>query len=133
MFDRLIEGLIKAGFEGNPSDYYKLFERNKLNGKEIQELIIEKTVKGVFFGYPWSMYRNKNGELEATNFYGGIDKGQSWIEGDAICNQFEERYEGIKHCADIYKNPEGDGNKLNEYVALTDYWIIPFSIEKTTK
>ena len=129
LFDRAIEGLIKAGYKGNSSDYYKIIKENKLNGQEIKELMLGKTQSGYFFGNPWSMNRNNNGDVEITDIFGGvIDKGKTWIEGDAICNKFEKRYDGIKDCSDIYKNPEGDDIGLSEYISLTDYWMLPFSI-----
>jgi len=131
VFDRYIEGLIKAGLKGNPSDYYKVDANNKLNGQEIKELMLGKTQSGYWYGNQWSMNRNKNGDVEITDVFGiVIDKGKTWIEGDAICNKFETRYDGMKYCSDIYKNPEGDDIGLSEYLALTDFFIMPFSIEE---
>ena len=45
VFDRLIEGLIKAGFDGDPSDYFKVEKQNRLSGQEIRELLMGKAEK----------------------------------------------------------------------------------------
>lgn len=85
------------------------------------------TRSGYIFGIPWSTTPTKNGKFEHTDFY-GTDKGKMWVEGDSVCRQYETRWDGIKHCEDIYKNPEGDDILMNEYFSITDYWLIPFSI-----
>ena len=98
-----------------------------MTGQEIRELIVGKTITGYRFGFPWSIKINKNGEFEHTD-YSGVHKGKIWIEGYAVCRQWVTRFDGLKGCADIYKNPEGDKKTLSEYLRLTDYWIYPFSI-----
>jgi len=90
-----------------------------------------KTQSGYFFGNQLSININKNGDVAVTDILSGVvTKGKTWIEGDAICSKFEILYDGMKDCSDIYKNPEGDDIGLSEYLALTDYSIMPFSIEK---
>ena len=129
VFDRWIEGLIKAGLKGDPSDYYKVHKENKMTGQEIQELVIGKTMTGYVFGFPWSRKIYKNGESETTIF-SVVHKGKTWIEGDVLCGQYETLYDGFKGCSDIYKNPEGDKKTLSEYLLLSDYGLFQFSIEK---
>ena len=130
VFDRYIEGLIKAGLKEDPSDYYKVHKENKMTGQEIRELIVGKTITGYFFAGSWSEKINKNGESEHTDF-SGVHKAKIWIEGDAVCQQYETHLDGLKGCADIYKNPEGDKKTLSEYLLLTDFWIFPFSIKES--
>jgi hypothetical protein len=130
VFDRYIEGLIKAGFKGDPSDYFIVNEKNKLNGQEIKELLFGKVMSGTVMGFEWSAYRSKDGGLESPNFWGGIDKGKSWIEGNEICNRYETRYDGIKFCSDIYGNPEGDELSKSEYLRFNDFALLPFSVDK---
>jgi hypothetical protein len=101
-----------------------------MTGREIHELLFGKTMAGYFMGFRWSVNTEKNGEIEAVSFDGKVYKGKSWIEGDAICRQYETRYDGFKDCADIYRNPEGDERRLSEYLLLTDYFIFPFSVEE---
>ena len=55
VFDRGIEGLIKAGYKADPSNYYKLKKENKLTGQEIRELIFGKKIEGTYFYIPWSL------------------------------------------------------------------------------
>ena len=128
VFDRSIEGLIKAGYKGNPSNYSKIIEENRLNGNEIKELILNKKVSGEALGFAWSQSSNGKGEFEFTYYDGSTHKGKSWVDGDTLCYQFESIYDGIKYCAEIYKNPEGNKNELSEYLSLTDFWIFPFAI-----
>ncbi|MCP3901715.1 MAG: hypothetical protein GY707_18555 [Desulfobacteraceae bacterium] len=132
VFDRQIEGLIKAGFKGEPTNYYKLKKENKLLGQEIQDLIFGKTIRGNIFNFTWSMTTNKDGKTEYANPILGnrTFKGKSWVKGDTVCRQYESLYDGIKDCAEIYRNPEGDNMTYSEYLLLTDYLIIPFSIEE---
>lgn len=120
---------MKAGLKGNPSGYYKVHKENKMTGQEIQELIVGKTITGYAFGFPWSTKINKSGECETTDFF-GVHKGKIWIDGDALCTQYETLYDGLKGCSDIYKNPEGDKKTFSEYLLLADYWLFPFSIEE---
>lgn len=129
VFDRWIEGLIKAGYKGNPSNYNKIIQENKMTGQEIRELIVGKTITGYRFGKPWTTKINKSGEFEHT-FLSSVHKGKIWIEGDAACRQYETHLDGLKGCEDIYKNPEGDKKTLSEYLLLTDYLILPFSIKE---
>ena len=128
VFDRSIEGLIKAGYKGNPSDYYKIIEENRLSGNEIKELILNKKVSGKALGFGWSQSRSDKGDFEYTYFDGRTHKGKSWVDGDTLCYQFESLYDGIKYCAEVYKNPVGNKNGLSEYLSLTDFWLYPFSI-----
>jgi len=129
VFNRFIEGFIKAGFKEDPSDYCKVHKENKMTGQEIRELIVGKTITGYRFGFPWSRKTNKNGEFEHTD-YSGVHKGKIWIEGDAVCRQYETRFDGLKGCEDIYKNPEGDKKTLSEYLLLTDFFLYPFSVKE---
>jgi hypothetical protein len=86
-----------------------------------------KKKSGYAFGFTWSTIPIKNGKFEITDPLGN-EKGTEWVEGDSLCLQYETRYDGIKHCADIYKNPEGDEILMNEYFLLYDFWFFPFSI-----
>jgi hypothetical protein len=127
--------LIKAGLKGNSSDYYKVIKENKLSGNEIKELLINKKISGKLkkLKLEWSISISNKGECEYKLIYGEkyrkTNKGKCWVDGDALCFQFDESlYDGLKYCAEVYKNPEGSKNKLSEYMYLTDFWLFPFSI-----
>ena len=128
VFDRGIEGLIKAGYKGNPSNYYKLKKENKLTGQEIRGLIFGKKIEGTYYYIPWSVNTNQNGEAEYANKYYGNHKGKSWIEGDTVCNQYESLFDGLKYCSEIYKTSEGDSMTSSKYLLLTDFMLSSFSI-----
>ena len=106
--------------------------KNRLNGQEIKELLFGKTRTGYIMGYEVSFSNNQEGKLIYTFGKDGFnlfeDTGISWIEGDSICNQLEQMFEGIKFYQDIYFNPEGNKISKNEYIAISDMSIIPFSI-----
>ena len=123
-----MEGLKKAGYKANALDYYKIIEENRLSGNEIKALILNKKVKGKALGLEWSSSRNEEGEFEYTHYDGRTHKGKSWVDGDELCYQLESLYDGLKYCAEIYKNPEGDKNELSEYMSLTDFWLYLFSV-----
>lgn len=108
VFDRYIEGLIKAGFKGKPSDYHKVKRENKMIGQEIRELIFGKTMEGTYFTIAWSIAINKDRGTEYSNPILGNHKGKSWIEGDAVCSQCEYLYDGLAYCSEVYKIPEED-------------------------
>jgi hypothetical protein len=123
-----MEGFVKAGFKKDPSNYYKVPKENKMTGQEIQELIFGKTMEGIKYDMPWSLITNKNGVSEYTLFF-NFYKGKSWVEGDTLCRQFPLLYDGLKYCSEIYKNPEGDSATYSEYLLLTDFWLLPFSVK----
>lgn len=107
-----------------------LNKKNKLAGKEIQRLLFGKTISGNVFGFPWSTNINENGELKHNHITGAIFKGRAWVEGEAVCFQYEKRFYGIKNCAEIYRNAEGSDKNLSEYLELTEYYLFPFSVEE---
>ena len=129
VFDRGIEGLIKAGYKGKPSNYYKLKKENKLTGQEIRELIFGKKIEGTYFYIPWSLAINKSGESEYANKYYGNHQGKSWIEGDTVCQQYESLFGGLKYCSEIYKTSEKDNMTSKKHLLLTDFMLSPFSIK----
>jgi hypothetical protein len=130
VFDRAIEGLIKAGYKGNPSNYYKLKKENKLTAQEIRGLIFGKKIGGTYYYIPWSVTTNKSGETEYANKYYGNHQGESWIEGDTVCNQYESLFDGLKHCSEIYKTSEGDNMTSSKYLLLNDFMLSVFSIKE---
>lgn len=130
-FEHLISGMVKAGFKGNLSDYPKIGEKDKLIEEEIKELLFGRIISGFSFGGNWSHRIHYDGIIEWLGLFDkNVDTGCSWIENDEICIQFENEFDGLKYCSKVYKNPEGDKIKTNEYILLTDFWILPFSIEK---
>lgn len=100
-----------------------------MTGQEIRDLLFGKTIKGYTQFGEISQTIRRNGESEYSRFSGDTYKGQVWIEGDAVCSRYESFCDGLKNCSDIYRNPEGDEITYSEYISLSDFWIMPFSIE----
>ena len=132
VFDRLAQGLVKAGLPGDPKSYYKLSEENKLNDQEIKKLLFGKTSIGYAFGIKqleWVSRISDDGEVEHS-FGGKTHTGKAWIENENICSVLEKYLGGLKNCREIYRNPEGDELTKTEYFSVTDYGIFLFSVEK---
>jgi hypothetical protein len=51
-----------------------------------------------------------------------------WIEGDQLWIQWKYMYEGLKWSSDIYRNPGGTAEMKNEYLYITDWRIVSFSV-----
>jgi len=135
VFDRFIEGLNKAGFEGNPSNYYKVDKMNRLSGQEIKAILFGKTATGfnpalssvADFSYRWTA----EGNLEIDCPDGAIsERGKSHIEGDSICNQFDYLYDGMEECMDVYYITEANDSTKNQYLYVGDAWLTTISIKE---
>ena len=114
--DRFANGLLKAGLPGKPSGYYKASEDYRLTGEEIKKLFFGHTQTGLWYGRKWSIKRTIDGRADFILDSKVIASGRSWIEGDMLCNQWEKRYEGLKHYLSVFRNPEGTPQEKNEYI-----------------
>ena len=127
--DRFAEGLLKAGLAGKPGGYYKISDNLRLTGEEIKSLFLGRKARGTYGKWQWEINRPKDGE--ATFWWESkiIGHGKSWVEGDALCNQWRDRYGGLSYCGDIYRNPQGTPEEKNEYVIIDDRGIWGCSVE----
>ncbi len=138
---RLSDGLIKAGLPGEPGGYYKISQKNKLSGDEIRDLVFNKTATGfdVLSGKQWWIERSNDGtttyhgpngymKRETSDVEEISDSGKSWVEGNRLCNQWENLYGGLEDHFPVYKNPEGTSDKKDEYIGITVYGFVPFSV-----
>jgi hypothetical protein len=152
---RFADGLLKAGLPGKSSGYYKICEENKLTGEEIRELVFGRRSTGntPWAGQPWWVERTNDGKAthgqypfhkddlpdddvvpwspgrgDWRSFAFSYDSGRSWIEGDLLCSQWETVHKGLKYCGTVFRNPEGTPEMKDEYVKITDFGIIPFSM-----
>ena len=133
VFDRLAEGLVKAGFPGNPSDYYKLVEENKLTGKEIRETLFGHTQTAIESWGEWWAEIDKEGNTSlrviGTNQEWELhDKGKSWIEGDMVCFHYEKLFDGLTSCGEHYRNPDGNADTKSEYIEINHTQMSLFSV-----
>ncbi|MEE9611207.1 MAG: CDC27 family protein [Desulfatiglandales bacterium] len=131
--DRLADGLLKAGLPGEPSGYYKFFQKNKLTGEEIRKLMFDRKVTGIrfVFGTQYWIDRTKDGEATRRVAPGTPidydDSGKSWIEGDTLCDQWQIHFIGQSYCMAVFRNPDGAHEMMNEYLAISDFEIQTFS------
>jgi tetratricopeptide (TPR) repeat protein len=132
--DRYAEGLLKAGVSGQPSGYLPAFKGNQLTGEKIRTLLFGSTITGIRFvsgglnATRWWIDWRKNGEC---TWHGVItsdsDRGNSRIEGDMICTQYQKNWWGLENCATIFRNPSGTAETKDEYFFADDIGFRTFS------
>jgi len=123
------ESFIKAGLQGEPSGFYKIYAVNRLTGEETRKLFFGRKVAGTNMrsGQQWWIERSQSGKatvLDGDN----SDTGKSWIEEDMLCDQWDNLYENLRDCWVIYRNPEGTPENRDEYLGAPGYGIYPFSL-----
>jgi len=133
--DGYAEGLLKAGVPpGNMSGgYLHAFKGNQLTGQEIRTLLFGSTITGIHFmrginGTRWWIDWKKNGEC----IWHGVltsdsDRGNSRIEGDMICTQYQKNWWGLENCATVFRNPSGTPETKDEYFFAHDIGFRTFS------
>ena len=79
----------------------------------------------------WWEERTSNGKLTYTvpqNIaFDHNDSGTSWIENDLLCNHLNTHMYGMKYCMTVFRNPEGTPRNKNEFLAVSDFLVHPFS------
>jgi len=134
-------GLIKAGFPGKSGEYFKVYPENRLSGEKIKDLTFAHTVSGfdMASGKQWRIERAKGGDAAYYGLKGWVkgefskvaetsDTGKSWIVDDRLCNQWNNLYGGYTDCLTIYSNPEATKEKKDDYIGVSVYGFIPFSV-----
>ncbi len=123
--EQFVEGLIKAGWPGEKSEYYKISEENRLAGERIKSLVfgrkmagseglIERSNDGI--AYCRQCFKSiEASSLTVTTFR---DTGKSWIEDDMLCDQWQNRLQGQKICYPVFRNPEGKLERFDEYFSI---------------
>ena len=126
--ERFAEGWIKAGFQGEPSGFYKISADNRLTGEELRKLFFGRKVSGsnMITGKQWWIERSDDGK--ATILDGDkSDTGKSRIEEDMLCDQWDNLLENLRDCWVVYRNPEWTPENSDEYLGAPGYGIYPFS------
>jgi TolB-like protein len=121
--ERFVDGLIKADYPASQSEYYKIYEENRLTGEDVRSVAFGQKVAAL----DGIVDRTKNGKATYRGYFGKSDKGKSWVEGDLLCDQWQERYGGYKNCYPVFRNPDGSKKNLDEYLSATDFGIITWS------
>ena len=132
--DRYADGLLKAGLPAGKmaGGYFPLFKENQLTGEEIKGLLFGSKVTGIGWdGQQWWVDRKKNGEFTWRG-PGPIpsDTGESQVEGDMICSQFQKRYWGLENCGTVFRNPGGKYESKDEYGICNDTGLATLSVVK---
>jgi TolB-like protein/class 3 adenylate cyclase len=122
---RYAEGLVKAGWPGQPSEYYKIYEENRLAGDEIRNLVSGQEITVYQFSRVFWIYHHENGRL--VNLSRAIE-GKWWIEDDMLCYQMESgKLKGLDDCGEIYRNPDASPGSEKQYLHVKDYLIAALS------
>jgi tetratricopeptide (TPR) repeat protein len=129
--DRVARGLIRAGVPGQPpgyDKYYRASGEHQLKGEEIRGVTFGRTTTGFdwWTGKQWWVDYSEDGKLTRRGA-GGSASGKGWIEGDMLCQQWENLSDDLMDCAAVYRNPDGEFKMRNEYFSLSDTGMHPFS------
>jgi hypothetical protein len=129
LMERIAEGLNKAGLPGEPSGFYKISAENRLTGNEIRKLFFGRKVAGSNMRSGQKWWIERSGDGNATIRDGNTsDTGKSWIEEDMLCDQWDNLYESLQDCWVIYRNPEENLDRNDEFLGAPVYGIYPFSM-----
>jgi hypothetical protein len=121
--DRVVEGFVKSGLSTHLPSFYNILDKSRLTGQQIRKLVFDRKVIGLEGWFE----RGNDGSAVYRGHISGFDRGQSWIENDLLCNQWQKRFGGRKICYPVFHNPEGKFEKQDEYLYITDLKIYPFS------
>jgi adenylate cyclase len=119
--DRYADGLVKAGWPGKPSEYYKIYEKNRMTGDEIRNLVEGQEITIHEYDRIYWIDHHKNGRLKDIS---RVREGKWWIEGDMLCHQMESgTIKGLNDCGEIYRNPDSLPGSEKQYLYVRDYGI----------
>jgi len=124
--ERFATGLVKAGVPG----YYTLTENNKLSGKVIRNLLFGQTISGILIASGkqyWITYA-KDGRATYRGGQQGSDMGSMWVDGDQLCIRWDEIRKGHERCANVYRNPDGSREGLDEYILEVPLRVYAWSL-----
>ncbi|MDB4442359.1 tetratricopeptide repeat protein [bacterium] len=126
--DRYADGLAKAGWPGQPSQYYKIYEENRLTGEEIRSLVSGQEITIDEFGRKYWIDHSENGR---TKDLSRLWEGNWWIEDGLLCYKLENNPAekdlpyliGLDDCGEIYRNPDSVPGSGMQYLYVKDYSI----------
>jgi len=119
--DRYADGLVKAGWPGKPSEYYKIYEKNRMTGDEIRNLVEGQEITIHEYDRIYWIDHHKNGRVKDIS---RVREGKWWIEGDMLCHQMESgTIKGLNDCGEIYRNPDSLPGSEKQYLYVRDYGI----------
>lgn len=119
--------LVQAGLKD--TGYLDTSDANRLAGRQLEDLISREALVGFNRGRPWQILARPDGTATWTGYDPAQDAGRVWVEEDLLCEQWSTRWEGLKHCRTVFRNPKGSAEARNEFVSFTPVFYYPFSIE----
>ena len=126
--DRYADGLIKAGWLGSPSEYYKIYEENRLTGEEIRNLVLGQEITIYEFDRIYWIDHSVKGRAKDIS---RLREGKWWIEDDMLCYQMESgTVKGLNDCGEIYQNPDSSPGSEKQYLYVKDYCIAALTTKK---
>jgi TolB-like protein len=133
--DRYADGLAKAGWPGQPSQYYKIYEENRLTGEEIRSLVSGQEITIDEFGRKYWIDHSENGRIKDLS---RLREGSWWIKDDILCYKLKSHLVekdlpyliGLDDCGEIYRNPDSVPGSGMQYLYVKDYDIAALTTEK---
>jgi len=127
-----------GGVERPPSRFLILDAETRLSGEEIRALVFGHSIKGKDYwtGDAWLQQRTIDGKVTskevattrtAVEAEGEVAMlGESWIEGNRLCDRWPGAEVDLKLCVTIFRDPD---RGQNNYYMVADTGPHPFSIE----
>ena len=126
--DRYADGLVKAGWPGLPSEYYKIYEVNKLTGEEIRNLVSGQEITVYQFSRTFWIDHREDGSLVNIS---RNREGKWWIEDGMLCYQMESgKLKDLNDCGEIYRNTDSLPGSEKQYLHVKDYLIAALTTEE---
>jgi hypothetical protein len=126
-----------------PGGYYIVSEADRLNGDDIETLVFGREIAGVdlWNGDRWNQARGLDGTATCTENADAEDhdfcawrgpsddpgRGRGWIDGDLLCEEVKVSTRSYETCFPVFRNPKGKSELMDEFLAVTDVGLYPFS------
>lgn len=116
------DGLIRAGAVGESGKYHKLYQVNRLDGRNIQDTIFGKTITGVHAGKQWRLSISEEGDANQEGLNPDAEEnGRAYIVADTLRIRWDDTPDDTEDVYPIMTNPDGTADTLNEYFAAS-FW-----------
>ncbi len=115
--DRLLRGLTVAGLPDWPFDF-RGAESDRLDAGDLQNVVEDNTWVGKHTnGIEFFQQISKSGAL-AYRSESSFQTGSAKLEGDRLCQRFDNVVLNNYTCGYVYRNPGGSAATLDEYVVV---------------
>ncbi len=125
--ERLLRGLMLAGLPEWPFDF-RGAESDRLDADDLKKVVEEKTWIGKHTnGIEFFQQISKSGAL-AYRSESSFQTGSARLEGDRLCQRFDNVVLNNFTCGYVYRNPGGSAATLDEYVVVMPDSLRYFSV-----